>query len=322
MTISDKQLKKSLLLTVLVATVSFSAQAAWPEHAITYVVPYPPGGTNDSAARIVAQGLEKTLGQPVVVENRPGAGGTIGAAYVAHAKPDGYTLFNASIGNIAIAPQLVTANFDSFKDFTPLAHIGGSRSVIAVNPDLPIHTIPELIAYAKANPGKLTYGTSGNGTPGNISMEYLKLLSGSDILHVPYKGSAASLSDAVAGHIDLVSDPLANGFVKSGKLRGLAFFGTEKAEDLPGVPPITNYYPQWQFSGSFIALAPAQTPAPVVEQLRASYKSVLTDPEVVKALENIGVTPEWKSPQQTQALVQATWDISKNIIKQANIHAN
>jgi len=314
--------QQTLLIALLASAWSLSAHAAWPEHAITYVVPYPPGGTNDSAARIVAQALEKQLGQPVVVENRPGAGGTVGAAYVAHAKPDGYTLFNASIGNVAIAPQLVPANFDSFKDFTPLAHIGGSRSVIAVNPNLPIHSIQELITYAQANPGKLTYGTSGNGTPGNISMEYFKLLSSTDILHVPYKGSAAALSDAVAGHIDVVSDPLANGFVKSGKLRGLAFFGTEKADDLTGVPSITQLYPQWKFSGSFIALAPAKTPQPILTKLRASYQAVLSDPQVVKSLENIGVTPEWKTPQQTEALVQATWDISKDIIKKANIQAN
>lgn len=317
-----KPRNKALLMTALAVFFSSAASAAWPEHAITYVVPYPPGGTNDSAARIVAQGLEKELGQPVVVENRPGAGGTVGAAYVAHAKPDGYTLFNASIGNVAIAPQLVPANFDPFKDFTPLAHIGGSRSVIAVNPNLPIHSVKELISYAKANPGKLTYGTSGNGTPGNISMEYFKLLSGTDILHVPYKGSAAALSDAVAGHIDVVSDPLANGFVNSGKLRGLAFFGTEKAEDLHGVPSITQRYPQWKFSGSFIALAPAKTPAPVLAQLRDSYHAVLSDPQVVKSLENIGVTPEWKTPQQTDELVRATWDISKEIIKKAHIQAN
>lgn len=322
MPVMTKHRKSKLLFTVIAGFYSLSAAAAWPDHAITYVVPYPPGGTNDSAARIVAQGLEKKLGQPVVVENRPGAGGTIGAAYVAHAKPDGYTLFNASIGNVAIAPQLVSANFDPFKDFTPLAHIGGSRSVIAVNPDLPIHTVQELITYAKANPGKLTYGTSGNGTPGNISMEYFKLLSGTDILHVPYKGSAAALSDAVAGHIDVVSDPLANGFVKSGKLRGLAFFGTEKADDLNGVPSITQLYPQWKFSGSFIALAPAKTPSDIVNKLRTSYQAVLSDPQVVKSLENIGVTPEWKSPEQTQALVQATWDISKDIIKKAHIQAN
>lgn len=314
-----KHRNKTLLIAALV---SFSSHAAWPEHAITYVVPYPPGGTNDSTARIVAQGLEKKLGQPVVVENRPGAGGTVGAAYVAHARPDGYTLFNASIGNVAIAPQLVPASFDPFKDFTPLAHIGGSRSVIAVNPDLPIHSIQELISYAKAHPGKLTYGTSGNGTPGNISMEYFKLLSGTDILHIPYKGSAAALSDTVAGHVDVVSDPLANGFVKSGKLRGLAFFGTEKADDLQGVPAITQFYPQWKFSGSFIALAPAKTPPAIVEQLRASYQAVLSDPQVVKSLENIGVTPEWKTPQQTEQLVRATWDTSKEIIKKANIQAN
>ncbi|PWC25588.1 tripartite tricarboxylate transporter substrate binding protein [Brenneria nigrifluens DSM 30175 = ATCC 13028] len=298
------------------------AQEAYPTRPITYVVPYTPGGTNDNSARIVARALERRLGQPVVIENRPGAGGTLGAAKVAHARPDGYTLLNASIGNLAIAPQLLPAQFDPFKDFTPLAHIGGSRSVIAVNPSLPINSIAELIDYAKKNPGKLTYGTSGNGTPGNISMEYFKMLSGVDILHIPYKGSAPSLADAVAGHIDLVSDPLANGFVKAGKLRGLAYFGADSAPDLPGVPPITDSYPQWNFSGSFIAVAPAGTPQPVVDKLRRAFSEALNDAKTQAELTGIGVSPEIKTPEQTSELIKATYSISKDIIQRANISVN
>ncbi|MCL2894176.1 Bug family tripartite tricarboxylate transporter substrate binding protein [Brenneria tiliae] len=306
----------------IVAGTPAQAQEAYPTRPITYVVPYTPGGTNDNSARIVARALEQRLGQPVVIENRPGAGGTLGAAKVAHARPDGYTLLNASIGNLAIAPQLLPAQFDPFKDFTPLAHIGGSRSVIAVNPSLPINSIEELIDYAKKNPGKLTYGTSGNGTPGNISMEYFKMLSGVDILHIPYKGSAPSLADAVAGHIDLVSDPLANGFVKAGKLRGLAYFGADSAPDLPGVPSITASYPQWNFSGSFIAVAPAGTPQPVVEKLRRAFSEALSDAKTQAELTGIGVSPEIKTPEQTSELIKATYSISKDIIQRANISVN
>ncbi|PWC16790.1 Bug family tripartite tricarboxylate transporter substrate binding protein [Brenneria corticis] len=306
----------------IVAGTPAQAQEAYPTRPITYVVPYTPGGTNDNSARIVARALEQRLGQPVVIENRPGAGGTLGAAKVAHARPDGYTLLNASIGNLAIAPQLLPAQFDPFKDFTPLAHIGGSRSVIAVNPSLPINSIAELIDYAKKNPGKLTYGTSGNGTPGNISMEYFKMLSGVDILHIPYKGSAPSLADAVAGHIDLVSDPLANGFVKAGKLRGLAYFGADSAPDLPGVPSITASYPQWNFSGSFIAVAPAGTPQPVVEKLRRAFSEALSDEKTQAELTGIGVSPEIKTPEQTSELIRATYSISKDIIQRANISVN
>ncbi|MCU5775677.1 tripartite tricarboxylate transporter substrate binding protein [Erwiniaceae bacterium BAC15a-03b] len=318
---TTRVLTQSLLLSM--TAIAAGVQAAdYPDHAITYVVPYPPGGTNDSAGRIIAQALEKRLGQPVVVENRGGAAGTVGAGYVAHAKPDGYTLFNASIGNVAIAPQLLPVSFDPFKDFTPLAHIGGSRSVIAVNPKLPIHSVAELIDYAKQHPGELTYGTSGNGTPGNISMEYFRMLSGTDLLHIPYKGSAPALADAVAGHIDVVSDPLANGFVKSGKLRPLAYFGVDKAPDLKGVPSITETWPQWAFSGSFIALAPAKTPAPVVAKLRDTFNQVLSDPQTIKSLEAIGVSAEYKTPAQVDGLINATYTVSKDIIKKANIKSN
>lgn len=306
----------------LLATLSTLAQAAFPEKAITYVVPYTPGGTNDNIARIVAKHLADRLGQPVVVENKPGAAGTVGAAYVAHAPADGYTLFNASIGNLAIAPQLVPVQFDPFKDLTPIAHLAGSRSVIAVNPKLPIHSIAELISYAKANPGKLTYGTSGNGTPGHISTEYLKLLSGIDLLHVPYKGSAQALSDAAAGHIDLVSDPLANSFVQAGKLRGLAFFGTDKAPDLPGVPSLTETYPQWNFSGAFLAMAPSATPPEVLATLRKALDDVLAQPETIAELKALGMAPQRLSTEQSEGVIRANYELSKSIIAQAKIRAD
>lgn len=311
-----------LAAAALLSSVASIALGAFPDKAITYVVPYTPGGTNDNIARIVAKHLGERLGQPVVVENKPGAAGPVGAAYVAHATPDGYTLFNASIGNLAIAPQLVPVQFDPFKDLTPIAHLAGSRSVIAVNPKLPIHSIAELISYAKANPGKLTYGTSGNGTPGHISTEYLKLLGGIDMLHVPYKGSAQALSDAAAGHIDLVSDPLANSFVQAGKLRGLAFFGTAQAPDLPGVPSLTETYPQWNFSGAFLAMAPTATPPEVLAILRKALDDVLAQPETIAELKALGMAPQRLSTEQSEAVIRANYELSRTIIAQAKIRAD
>ena len=307
------------------ALLSFTAATAWaqyPDKPITYVVPYTPGGTNDNIARIVARHLGEKLGQPVVVENKPGAAGTLGAAYVAHAPADGYTLLNASIGNLAIAPQLVAVQFDPVKDLTPVAHLAGSRSVIAVNPKLPIKSIEELVAYAKAHPGKLTYGTSGNGTPGHISTEYLKLLAGIDMVHVPYKGSAQALTDATAGHIDLVSDPLANGFVQAGKLRGLAFFGTDEAPDLPGIPALTETYPQWKFSGAFLAMAPSSTPPEVLEKIRKAFDEVLAEPTTISELKALGMAPQRLSTEQSEAVIQSTYALSKEIIAQAHIKAD
>ncbi|MDR2364396.1 MAG: tripartite tricarboxylate transporter substrate binding protein [Zoogloeaceae bacterium] len=299
-----------------------SARAEFPDRPITYIVPYAPGGTNDSIARVIAESLSAELGQSIVVEHKPGAGGALGAEFVAHAKPDGYTLLNASIGNLAIAPQLVPVKFNPFQDFTPLAHIAESRSVIAINPRHSITTIAELIAYAKANPGKLFYGSSGHGSPGNISMEYLKLLAGIDIVHVPYRGSAPALSDAVSGHIDLMSDPLANNAVKSGRLRGLAFFGTPDAPDLPGVPSLLETYPDWNFSGAFLAVAPAKVPKDVLARLRAAFSKVLHKPEVIEKLRSMGVSPLILPPEDARKLIRKTHDTSAEIIRKANIRSH
>jgi tripartite-type tricarboxylate transporter receptor subunit TctC len=312
---------KKLTAAALLALTAGTAMAQYPDKPITYVVPYTPGGTNDNIARIIARHLGERLGQPIVVENKPGAAGTVGAAYVAHATADGYTLLNASIGNLAIAPQLVAVQFDPFKDLTPVAHLAGSRSVIAVNPKLPIHSIAELVSYAKAHPGELTYGTSGNGTPGHISTEYLKLLAGIDMVHVPYKGSAQALTDATAGHIDLVSDPLANTFVQAGKLRGLAFFGTETAPDLPGIPALTETYPEWKFSGAFLAMAPAGTPPAVLETLRKAFDDVLAEPSTLSELKALGMAPQRLSTEDSEAIIQNTHDLSKEIIEKAHIKA-
>ncbi|ACO78325.1 hypothetical protein AvCA_21240 [Azotobacter vinelandii CA] len=316
-----KSLLSALLGTLLSLGLAPAGLAAYPEKPIVFVVPYAPGGTNDNIARLLAEHLASELGQSVVVENKPGAGGTLGAAYVAHTKADGYTLLNASIGNLAIAPQLVEAQFDPFADLTPLANIGDSRSVIAINPKLPIQTLAELIAYAKANPGKLSYGSSGHGSPGNLSLEYLKLLAGIDIVHVPYKGSAPALSDVIAGHVDLLSDPLANGAVKSGHLRGLAYFGATEAPDLPGVPSLLETYPQWNFSGAFLAAAPSGTPAGVLGRLRAAFDKVLATPEVIAKLQGMGITPQRLSPEDTSALIRKTHDISAQIIEKAQLKA-
>ncbi|MFB8831788.1 Bug family tripartite tricarboxylate transporter substrate binding protein [Azotobacter sp. CWF10] len=307
-----------ILLSLGLAPASF---AAYPEKPIVLIVPYAPGGTNDNIARLLAEHLATELGQSVVVENKPGAGGTLGAAHVAHAKADGYTLLNASIGNLAIAPQLVKAQFDPFADLTPLANIGESRSVIAINPKLPITSIAELIAYAKANPGKLSYGSSGHGSPGSISLEYLKLLAGIDIVHVPYKGSAPALSDVIAGHVDLLSDPLANGAVKSGHLRGLAYFGATEAPDLPGVPSLLETYPQWNFSGAFLAAAPSGTPTEVVSRLRTAFDKVLASSQVIAKLQGMGVSAQRLSPEETSKLIRKTHDISAEIIEKAHLQA-
>ena len=297
--------------------------AEYPSKAITYIVPYTPGATNDNSARIIAQKLSQKFGQPVVIENKPGAGGTIGADFVAKAAPDGYTLLNASSGNLTTAPQLIKTGFDPFKDLTPVGYIGDSRSVIAVHPDVPAKTLQEFIAYAKANPGKLNFGSAGNGSAGHIAGEYLKKRTGIDMVHVPYRGSAPAVSDVVAGLLQVMIDPVTASYVRAGKLRGLAFTGVETSEDLPGVPPIAQAgFPDWELSSSFLTVAPAATPKEIVATLNKAMIEIAGDPEAVKALRSLGVEPRPLTPEEITARLRKEAEVNGRIIKEANIKAD
>lgn len=316
----------SLLPLAAAAFVLPAAAAGFPSRPINLIVPYPPGGTNDNVARIIGKRLSEKAHQPVVVDYKGGAGGTIGAAYVAAAAPDGYTLLNASIGNLAIAPQLMKVNFDPFKDFVPVGYVGGARTAIAVNPGLPVRTLAELIAYARTHPGKLTYGTSGNGTPGHLAGEHFKQLAGVDIRHVPYRGSAPAVADVVAGHVDVSFDPLGNSFVKSGKLRALAFFGgAHPPADLPDVPSIKQAgLPGWEdaLAGSFFVVAPAKVPAKELAQLRRWFDEVVREPATVQALAAVQVVAEPLTPQQTERQIRAVHDLAHRLIDTSRTQAD
>ena len=297
--------------------------AEYPSKPITTIVPYPPGATNDNSARIIAQKLSQKLGQPVVIENKAGAGGTLGADYVAKAAPDGYTLLNASSGNLSTAPQLIKTSYDPFSDLVPVGFIGSSRSVIAVHPSVPVKTLQELVTYAKANPGKLNFGSAGNGTAGHIAGEYLKLNTGIDMVHVPYRGSAAAVNDTVAGLVQLLFDPIAATYVKAGRLRGLAYYGADTAEDLPGVQRIDAAgFPEWELSSFFFTAAPARTPAEIVAKLSAALKDIAVDPDAVKALKAIGVEPRPLAPDEIATRLRHEHDVNGRVIKTARVKAD
>lgn len=308
----------NLVIFVILASVApIAISDGYPERDITYVVPYTPGGTNDNIARRLGILLSERLGQNIVIENRAGAGGTIGASYVAHADPDGHTILNTSIGNLAIAPQLVDTNFDPFEDIKPVAFIGNSRSVIAVNNELPVETLQELVEYSQAHPGQLNFGSSGNGTPGHIIGEYFKSLSGADLTHVPYRGSAQALADVNAGVVQVVFDPLANGYVKAGRLKGLAFLGADSAPDLPDVPSITEAgFEHWDpaLSGSFFISVPSQTPDHITEHLREAFDAVLAEQETQDALRAMGVEPQRLEISEIEERIRSIHDISADII--------
>ncbi|WPB55792.1 tripartite tricarboxylate transporter substrate binding protein [Xylophilus sp. GOD-11R] len=305
------------------ATAVYAQPDVFPSRPINLVVPYPPGGTNDNVARIVSKRLSEKLHQPVVVDYKPGAGGTIGAGFVASAPADGYTLLNASIGNLAIAPQLVPVRFDPFADLTPIAYVGGARTAIAVNPQLPVRTLQELIDYARAHPGKLSYGTSGNGTPGHLAGEYFKQLTGVDIRHVPYRGSAQAVADVVAGHVDVVFDPLGNQFVRSGKLRALAFFGGPTAPaDLAGVPSIAQAgVKNWEdgLAGSFFIVASSHLPPAVLTRLQTTVADILREPDTVKALADVQVVAQALSPKQAAEQIRGVHDLAARLIASSKV---
>ncbi|MDM0119061.1 Bug family tripartite tricarboxylate transporter substrate binding protein [Variovorax arabinosiphilus] len=295
---------------------------AFPARQLHYVSPYPPGGTNDLVARIVSRKLAANFSQPVVVDNRSGAGGTIGTQFVVQAAADGYTVLNASSGNLSSAPQVLGAPYDPLADLVPVGFLGHTRFVFAVHPSVPATTLAELIAYAKKNPRKINYGTAGNGTGGHIAGEYLRLRTGIDIVHVPYRGSAPALNDAVAGHVQLVLDPLAAQHVRAGKLRALAYSGATVSPDLPGVPSIEAAgVPGWEATNFFLAAVPAKTSAGVVEQLHRQFVELARDADTVAELKALGVEIQPLSLPQIAALLKAEIDVNNRVIRAAGITA-
>ncbi|MGI4814417.1 MAG: Bug family tripartite tricarboxylate transporter substrate binding protein [Janthinobacterium lividum] len=319
---SRREVLKTALYGALAAAapVTSAFASGYPQRPIQYVSPYPPGGTNDLVARIASKRLAALLGTSIIVENRGGAGGTIGTGYVARANADGYTVLNASSGNLTSAPQVLGAPYRPLADFIPVGFLGNIRFVFASHPSLKVNTLHELIAYAKAHPGKVNYGTAGIGTGGHLAGEYLKLRTGIDIVHVPYRGSAPALTDAVAGAVQLVIDPLATEYVRSGNLRGLAFAGATDAADLPGVPSIdVAGVPHWEVTNFYLATVPVATPPAIVDALSAAFAKLAGDPSVVASMKPLGVELKPLDRNQTFALLKAETAVNNRIIAAAHI---
>ena len=317
---SRRQLLAAAALGALLPQARAASGRAYPEHLLRLVSPYPPGGTNDLVARATGRELSALLGQPLVVDNRGGAGGTLGTHAVVQSAPDGYTVLNASSGNLTSAPQVIGAPYHPLADLVPVGFLGHVRFVFAVNPALPVNSLQELIAYARANPGKINYGTAGNGTGGHIAGEYLRQRTGIDITHVPYRGSALAVNDAIAGHVQLVLDPLAGQYVRDGRLRGLAFSGARSAPDLPGVPDIaTAGVPDWQATNFYLAAVPRGTPEAVVQTLVRAYAAVASNPRLVSELQILGVEIFPMRQAQITQLLQSEIAVNNRVIEGAQI---
>lgn len=287
---------------------ALAKDAAYPSKAITMVVPFAAGGTTDILARIVGQAMTVDLGQTIIIENKPGAGGNIGAQQVARAKPDGYTVFMGTVGTHAINQSLYkNLPYDPLKDFAPLSRVASVPNLLVAHPSRPYKTVQEMIAYAKAHPGEVTYGSPGSGASPHVSGALFQSLTGAEILHIPYKGSAPAISDLLGNQIAVMFDnmPSAIQHVRSGKLRPLAVTTTKRSPELPDVPTIAEAgVPGYEATSWFGLWAVAGTPAPVLDKLHASLSRVLKDPAVVKKIGDQGGQISIDTPAQFEAFIK------------------
>jgi tripartite-type tricarboxylate transporter receptor subunit TctC len=288
----------------LAAVVAFSLATAaapparaddYPVRPVTLIVPYTPGGSTEILARIVGQKLEQRLGKPVIVENKPGAGTVIGSTAVAQSAPDGYTLLMATPTPMAINVTVhKSLPYDPAADFVPLGMVASAPFFLVVNPELPVHTVGELVAYAKANPGKLSYGSGGVGAPHHLYMELFKSMTGTQMAHVPYKGSLPALDDVVGGHIQLMfcDIPPAAGMVAAGSVRVLGVSTRERITAYPDVPTVAEAgVPGFDVAGWFMIVAPAKTPRAIVDKLHGELLNVMASPDVKERIVKLSLVP-------------------------------
>ncbi|VCU71328.1 Tripartite tricarboxylate transporter family receptor [Pigmentiphaga humi] len=321
---------KKTMVRLLAATaflVSTVTHAAWPERPITLVVPWPPGGGVDASARIVAPLLSQQLGQQVIVLNKPGATGSLGAESVAKGTPDGYTLLWTALSTHVIHSVLYgkVVPYDLEKDFIPLSVFGDIPYMIVVNPKVPAHSVAELISLAKAQPGKLTFGSSGNGSVHHLASERLKKSANIELLHIPYKGIGPLLVDLVAGQIDMSIESTAASlqYIKSQKLRALAVAWPERIPSLPDVPTAAEVgLGDFRVSSTLFVAAPASTPAPVVKRLDGAIKNVFSDKGLQSKLLGLSIIAGYVSPEDSARMVHEEMTTVRTIVRDANIQVD
>ena len=311
-----------LVAVMLCAQATSVAQTAssFPNQPVRMVVPYPPGGPTDITARVVAAEMSKTIGQNIVIDNRPGASGMIGSEMVTKATPDGYTLLaNASIHviNPSVYPDM---RFDAIKDFTPITQLAQVPLVLVVPANSPIKSVKDLVEYAEANPGKVNFGSAGSASAQHLAGESFKIAAGIQMQHIPYKGSAPALTDLAGGQLQLMFDsmPSATPMINSGKLRAIAVTTTTRAKARPDLPTIAESgFPGFDISTWYAYWAPKGTPADVVEKLAASAAQALKNPEVIAKYEAMGAEPVGSTPAQFAAYVESEAKKWSEIVKKS-----
>jgi len=321
MTIST--LRRACLASVLCAVPLVGhAQAAFPDRPVRLIVPYAPGGSADIAARLVADAWAKALGQPLVIENRGGAGGNIGVDAVAKAAPDGYTIGLQTV-SLAINPAIFkTMNFDTQKDLSPIGMVATSQHVLVVNPALPAQDVKGLVAAARANPGKLSYGSAGAGSTFHMSAELFKSMAGVDIMHVPYRGGGPALVDTMAGQVDMSFPVLsaAQQQVQGGKLRALGVTGPKRSPLMPNVPTIAEAGVEgYAFETWFMTFAPAGTPQPVIDKLNATLNAAIESPALARRMVEQGFDPLVGTPAEARTRLTQEMPVWAKLVKDRGI---
>lgn len=295
------------------------AQPGWPEKPVRIVVNFAPGGSTDNAARPFADRLSKALGQQFVIENKPGASGTIGVEGFVKAAPDGYTFLVTGSPVLVVIPQARKVNWDPLKDLVPVARISDYMLPIAVNPSLPVNSIAELAAYSKANPGKLNCGSAGLGTFTHLICETLRTSAGIDNLHIPYRGGADALNDFLAGTTQIHSEPNIMPHVASGKAKLLAIADRERHPDYPNVPLISELHPDIAIAGWFGLFAPTGTPPAIVAKLNEEVNKIAAQPEVKALLLGLAQRAGGGSPEQLAQLVRKDWDYYGQLVRRLSL---
>ena len=315
---------KRLAVLFLLLSASIAFAQTYPSKPIRIVVPYPPGGFNDTLGRTLAAKFTEAWGQPSFVENKPGANTVIGVDHVAKSAPDGYTLLIVAFP-FAVTPSLLkNMPYDTVKDFAPIAWAAVSPNALVVNPGVPVKSVAELIALAKAKPGSLSYASTGNGSSNHISMELFKSLAGVDIVHIPYKGSGPAVTDLLGGQVHVMFDNAPNVMphVRAGKLRALAMSGAKRSSFAPDIPTVAEAgVPGYEVAVWFGVVAPAGTPREIVQKLNAEVLKILAMPDVRERFQSQGVEPVGSTPEQFGEHIKSQMAKWAKVVQDAGVKA-
>lgn len=323
-------MKKRILISVFFSIVSFVSQLwtgdaqaqPYPAKPVRVIVPFPPGGPTDIVARLVSQKMTENMKQPVVVENRAGAGGVVGTELAAKSPADGYTLLMGTIGGLAVSMSLLpNRGYDTLRDLVPITQAVNVTSILVTHPSVPVKSVKELFALARSQPGRLNYGSSGAGTVTHLAGELLKLMGGVNIIHVPYKGGAPALTAIISGEVDLTYENslIIVPHITSGKVRALGVTSSKRSKLLPDLPSIAEALPGYDASGWYGLLAPAGTPKDVLARLNAEAVKALRSPDVADKLSSQGAEPAPGSPETFTAFIRSEIEKWGKVVKAANM---